>query len=86
MKILLVHNFYQSSSPSGEDAVFRNECQLLKKNGIEVITFEKHNDEIKDYGLSGKLLLPFRNIWSRRTYRELTQVLKKGRKTYTSEL
>lgn len=77
MKVLLVHNFYQSSSPSGEDAVFRNECQLLKKNGIEVITFEKHNDEIKDYGLSGKLLLPFRNIWSRRTYRELTQVLKK---------
>ncbi|MBS4033348.1 MAG: glycosyltransferase family 4 protein [Ignavibacterium sp.] len=77
MKVLLVHNFYQSSSPSGEDAVFRNEWQLLKKNGIEVITYEKHNDEIGDYGLGRKLLLPFRNIWSCRTYRELTQVLKK---------
>ena len=31
MKILLVHNFYQSSSPSGEDAVFRNGHELKKK-------------------------------------------------------
>ena len=46
MKVLLIHNFYQSSSPSGEDVVFRNETQLLKTNGIDVITFEKYNDNI----------------------------------------
>ncbi len=30
MKVLLAHNFYQSSSPSGEDAVYRSEAALLK--------------------------------------------------------
>jgi glycosyltransferase involved in cell wall biosynthesis len=77
MKILLVHNFYQSSSPSGEDAVFRNEHELFKKNGIDVITYEKHNDDIKGYGLWDKFLLSFKNIWSRKTYIELKQLLTK---------
>jgi glycosyltransferase involved in cell wall biosynthesis len=77
MKILLVHNFYQSSSPSGEDAVFRNEVELLKKNGIDVITYEKHNDEIKDYGLWGKVHLAFQNIWSQKTYQDIKDLIKK---------
>lgn len=77
IKILLVHNFYQSSSPSGEDAVFRDEVELLKKNGIDVITYEKNNDEIKGYGLLDKVHLAFQNIWSRKTYIELKQLLRK---------
>jgi glycosyltransferase involved in cell wall biosynthesis len=77
MKVLMAHNFYQSSSPSGEDGVFRNEVELLRNNGVNVVTYEKHNDEINDYGLGGKLLLPFKNIWSRKTHRELKQLLKK---------
>jgi glycosyltransferase involved in cell wall biosynthesis len=77
MKILLVHNFYRSTSPSGEDAVFRSERDLLEKNGIDVITYEKHNDEIMDYGLLDKLLLSFKNVWSKSTYKELTTLLKK---------
>lgn len=77
MKICLIHNFYQSASPSGEDTVFKNEVELFKKNGINVIKYEKHNDEIKDYGLWDKFLLSFENIWSKRTYRELKTILKK---------
>jgi glycosyltransferase involved in cell wall biosynthesis len=77
MKVLMVHNYYQSSSPSGEDGVFRNEVELLRKNRVDVVTYEKHNDEIKDYGREGKFLLPFRNMWSRKTYGELKQLLKK---------
>ena len=77
MKILLIHNFYGSSAPSGEDLVFKNEVELLKKQGIEVVTYERYNDEIKDYGLWDKFLLSFENIWSRRTYRELKTLLKK---------
>ncbi len=79
MKILLVHNFYQSSSPSGEDVVFKNEVELLRQNNIDVITYIKHNDEIKDYGLGGKLLLPFKNIWSKQAYREIKEIIKKER-------
>jgi glycosyltransferase involved in cell wall biosynthesis len=77
MKVLLVHNFYRSSSPSGEDAVFRSERELLKKNGIDVITYEKHNDEITDCGLWDRFLLPFRNIWSPKTYRELKTLIER---------
>jgi glycosyltransferase involved in cell wall biosynthesis len=75
MKILLVHNFYRSSSPSGEDAVFRSERELLKKNGIDVITYEKHNDDVAT--LSDKLKTAFATIWSKKTYKELKNILKK---------
>jgi len=57
--------------------VFRDEYELLKKNSIDVITYEKHNDEIKGYGLWDKVLLSFENIWSRKTYIGLKQLLRK---------
>jgi len=75
MKILLVHNFYQSSSPSGEDAVFRNEVDLLKKNGIDVLTFEKYNDDVRTF--SAKIKTAIEIPWSRKTYKELKDLLKK---------
>lgn len=77
MRVLLVHNFYQSSSPSGEDVVFRNELELLKKNGIDVITYTRHNDEILHYNILNKFTLPFKNIWSKKTYREIKSLIKK---------
>jgi glycosyltransferase involved in cell wall biosynthesis len=77
MKVLMAHNYYQSSSPSGEDGVFKNEIELLRNNGVNVVTYKKHNDKINDYGLGGKLLLPFNNIWSTRTYREIKEVIRK---------
>ncbi len=77
MKVLLVHNFYKSSYPSGEDIVFKNEEGLLKNNNIEVITYTKHNDEIKDYELADKVFLSFRNVWSKRTYKEIKEIIRK---------
>jgi len=44
MKILIVHNKYKIYG--GEESVFRNEVDLLKKNGHEVETFLMDNDEI----------------------------------------
>jgi glycosyltransferase involved in cell wall biosynthesis len=75
MKILIAHNFYQSSAPSGEDAVFKSECELLKKNGIDVMTYEKFNDDIVT-GLN-KLKTAFTAVWSRKTYKELKNLLAK---------
>ena len=57
--------------------MFRNEVELLKKNGIDVISYEKHNDEIKDYGLWGKVHLAFQNIWSQKTYQDIKDLIKK---------
>ena len=75
MKVLLIHNFYQTSSPSGEDMVFRNEVELLKKNGIDVITYEKNNDDIAT--AADKFRTAFATLWSRQTYKELGTLLKR---------
>lgn len=75
MKVLLVHNFYQSSSPSGEDAVFRNEVDLLRKKGVEVVTYEKYNDDLLKG--PGRLNAGVRTIWSAEAYRELRDIVRK---------
>lgn len=77
MRVLSVHNFYQSNAPSGEDAVFKNEVKLLQNNGIEVISYLRHNDGISDSSIREKLRLPFVNMWSKDTYKDLRDVMKK---------
>src|ERR1700690_2012138 len=77
MKVLLVHNFYQSSAPSGEDEVFRNEGELLRKKGVEVVTYERYNDDLQQS--LRRLRRGFQTIWSRETYRGLKDLLLKER-------
>lgn len=55
MNILLVHNFYRSSSPSGENAVFEAERELLRARGHEVLEFTRHSDELARAGALGTL-------------------------------
>ena len=47
MKILLVHNYYGSSAPSGENKVFVAEKTMLEKHGHEVAVYTRHSDEIR---------------------------------------
>lgn len=79
MKVLLAHNYYRSSAPSGEDAVFRNERALLEKKGIEVILFERFNDDIDDSTLSRRLGVAMDCAWSRATYEEISALIRKVR-------
>ncbi len=51
MRVLIVHSFYQQ--PGGEDAVVREDLELLRRNGHEVSLFSANNDAISD--LWGKL-------------------------------
>ncbi|PWQ95795.1 glycosyltransferase family 4 protein [Leucothrix pacifica] len=53
MNILLTHNFYGSSAPSGENQVFEIEKKLLKRNQHEVKEFTRHSDEIRQQGIAG---------------------------------
>ena len=53
MRILLVHNFYGSSAPSGENQVFATEQKLLLLHGHEVVEFTRHSDEIRSAGVMG---------------------------------
>lgn len=78
MRILLVHNFYQSSAPSGEDSVFRNELLLLERAGHEVITYTRANDEIGS-GAASRLGAARDAVWSPRTRNELEALVRAHR-------
>lgn len=48
MKILQIHNFYGSSSPSGENNVVINEKEALLKQGHDVQTYYVYSDKIRN--------------------------------------
>ena len=75
MKVLLVHNFYISTSPSGEDSVFAEEKELLLRHGIKIKTYERHNDDIVRLSKSERLGIPSQLIWSQKTYGELKRLI-----------
>ncbi len=64
MKILLIHNFYGSSAPSGENQVFEAEKELLESRGHEVETFTRHSDEIRGQGLGGAVKGALATPWN----------------------
>lgn len=67
MRVLLIHNFYSSASPSGENQVFEAERALLLKHSHQVDVFTRHSDEIRAQGamgvIKGALAAPW-NPWS----------------------
>jgi glycosyltransferase involved in cell wall biosynthesis len=79
VRVLLCHTFYRSSAPSGEDAVYRTERELLEAAGVEVIPYELHNDDLDEGGLFGKARIALEGIWSRRTYEELFRLVRRTR-------
>ena len=81
MKVLLAHNHYRSSSPSGEDAVFRNERQLLIDNGSDVISYERFNDDIDESSFEKRVKLALDGAWSRQSYKDISALIRKHRPT-----
>lgn len=79
MKILVAHNFYRSSAPSGENVVFSNECELLKRNGNEIVSFERFSDDIDESTMAGKIRVALSCAWSHEIYTELSELLAKVR-------
>ena len=75
MKVLLVHCFYRSSAPSGEDSVYRNEKKLLEENGYSVITYEKRNDDLDNVSTIKKVTAGVEFIWSPRAFREISEII-----------
>lgn len=77
LRILIVHNAYKI--PGGEDSVVSNEMQLLREAGHKVFFYQKSNTELDSCSLFQKLLLPFRAVYSRKTYREVRALIKARR-------
>lgn len=72
-KVLMVHNFYQIGG--GEHTVFKNEVDLLRQHGHEVIEYTRNNNELKQNKLK-LVLLPFTTIWSWKTYNDIRRIIK----------
>jgi glycosyltransferase involved in cell wall biosynthesis len=62
--VLVVHNRYRSSAPSGEDRVVDQETAALATLGCEVERFERLSDEIPSLPLAEKLMVPVRVAWN----------------------
>lgn len=64
MKVLLAHNYYGSTAPSGENQVFEIEGKLLREHGHEVSEFLRHSDTIRAKGAWGALQGAFSTPWN----------------------
>lgn len=64
MKVLLVHNYYGSGAPSGENVVFDTETELLEQRGHEVRRFLKYSDALRGKGALGVVLGAFSTPWN----------------------
>ena len=79
MRVLLVHNKYRTSAPSGEDEAVENERRMLEGHGVSVETFFRCNDDIDESSWAAKAHLATSTIWSQRSRDALREVLRKVR-------
>jgi len=77
MRIMLVHNHYGSSAPSGENRVFQLERDLLERSGHEVNTLERFSDSLISKGLIGKLQGAVMTPWNPRAARDIFDAVRK---------
>ena len=71
----MAHNYYKYQG--GEDISFINESNLLENHGHEVIHYIRRNEEIDLNGLNRKLGLLSDVIWARKTYDDITRLIKR---------
>lgn len=75
MRVLIVHNFYGSSAPSGENLVVEQEVDLLERNDQEVLLYSKHSDIIRAMRLTGPIIAALSTSWNPSAVRDLTQTV-----------
>lgn len=76
MRVLLVHNYYRSGAPGGEDIVFEQESKLLEAAGHEVHRYTRSNDEMDEHKISDKARVFWQLQRSRRTFLELGRLIR----------
>jgi glycosyltransferase involved in cell wall biosynthesis len=76
MKILIIHNFHRSGAPSGDDIVVKQEIQLLKSYGHEVVLFSKNNDDFEKLNFIKKIDTFLHLDYSQNVYKELISLIK----------
>jgi glycosyltransferase involved in cell wall biosynthesis len=72
MRILLIHCFYRQTG--GEDAVFRNEAELLESGGHDVVRYTLSND---DLSTMSRTQLARTALWNRGCAREIQRLVQR---------
>jgi len=74
LRVLLVHNHYRERG--GEDTVFAAETELLRRNGVDVVTYEEHSERAESLP---PLQLAVEVVWSQGSRRRLAAAIKRFR-------
>ncbi|MBI2428132.1 MAG: glycosyltransferase family 4 protein [Ignavibacteriales bacterium] len=77
MKILVVHNYYGTSAPSGENMAVDNEIALLKKYKHQVVVAARESDSIRSQGVRGTLTGALSSVWNPSSKKEITDLLER---------
>jgi glycosyltransferase involved in cell wall biosynthesis len=64
LRIIVVHNYYGSSAPSGENNAVDAEIAMLRRAGHSVYLYSRMSDEIRNYGWRGLVLGGLASAWN----------------------
>lgn len=73
MTVLIIHNYYIHRG--GEDAVFEQEYENLKKSGFSVYKYSVSNNETKTGGLFSKLSIFFKILNNTKIFNEIKKII-----------
>jgi len=74
MKILVIHNFYMNRGGEGKAA--EQMISLFREKGHKVVSYFQDNREIEDFSIRQKFLLPFKSIFSLKSYKKILTLVK----------
>jgi glycosyltransferase involved in cell wall biosynthesis len=75
MKVVVAHNRYVSSQPSGENTIVDAEIAQLTAAGVTVLPLIRHSDDIAALPKTQKALLPLSPIYNRDAVHELGTII-----------
>jgi glycosyltransferase involved in cell wall biosynthesis len=79
VKVVIAHNRYRSTQPSGENVIVDAEIAQLEAAGVDVVPFLRSSDDIASLPALDRVMLPASPTWSRRAQRDLAEVLRQHR-------
>lgn len=75
LSVLIGHNYYRTSSPSGENVVFEAEAALLEAKGHRVTRYIRQSDDISARSTAEHLRLFAQAAWSYESYADIKRTL-----------
>jgi glycosyltransferase involved in cell wall biosynthesis len=74
-RVLVVHNRYRRGAPAGEDNAFDQEVDMLRNAGLDVETYVRSNDEVRESDVLAAAATAFGMTHSERTALDLRALI-----------